>query len=112
MPTSVTAAVAFGLLIVPGFLAVSGFGAARAQSTPERDLYAVAQATISKVQLTCPRTARPVFWGGCFKLHGCWLSLLQQCSIRLRSASASKGCKGWSTAALVRKTVFPAAKGK
>jgi hypothetical protein len=46
VPNSVTAAVAFGLLIVPGFMAVSGFSASRARSSLDRDLYALAQAVV------------------------------------------------------------------
>jgi Family of unknown function (DUF6338) len=45
-PNSVSTAVAFALLIVPGFMALSGFSISRARSSPERDLYALAQAVV------------------------------------------------------------------
>src|SRR4051794_13816778 len=46
MPTSVTAGVVFAVLIVPGFMAISGFSATRARSSLDRDLYVVAQAVV------------------------------------------------------------------
>ncbi len=46
MPNSANTALAFALLIVPGFVFLSGFSAARARGTPERDLYALAQAVV------------------------------------------------------------------
>ena len=62
---------------------------------------------MSRITNTCTRTARSAFCGGWPKSHGGLASLLQQCSISLRTSSSSKGCKGCSTGALVRKTVIP-----
>jgi hypothetical protein len=44
MPAGTQAAVAFALLIAPGFLMVRGYGHRRYRTTPERDVYAVAEA--------------------------------------------------------------------
>ena len=44
----------------------------------------LARANMSRGTITCPRTARAVFCGGCFKAHGGLASVVQPCAMRRR----------------------------
>lgn len=54
MPEASQAATIFTLFIAPGFLMVRGYGHRRYRTTPERDIYAVAEAVVaSAIWLAC-----------------------------------------------------------
>jgi uncharacterized protein DUF6338 len=49
MPTSLDAALVFGVIVVPGYLLLRGYYVGRAHIVPEKDLYVLAQAVVGSL---------------------------------------------------------------